>query len=163
MTGDAGELPGRILIIGLGNEYRQDDGVGLYVARKLREKNLPQASIVEATGEAAALMELWQNAASVILVDAVRSGAEPGRVYRFDAGAEPLPARYFSGSSTHSLGLAEALELARVLNRLPPRLIVYGIQGKTFGAGRGLSPEVEQAGEKVVAQVLRDLGVREWS
>ena len=43
--------------------------------------------------------------------------------------ARPVDIRV--GSSTHALGLAEAMELARALGRLPP-VIVYGIEGKTF-------------------------------
>ena len=69
-----------------------------------------------------------------MLADAVASGAAPGAVHRFDAAAAALPAS-FAGASTHALGLAEAIELGRVLRRLPPRLVVLGIEGAGFATG----------------------------
>jgi len=144
------------LIIGLGNEYRRDDAVGLIVARRLKEAAPEHVRVLEENGEGAALMESWKDADAVILIDAVRSGAKPGILHRLDAHTQPIPTRFFH-YSTHAFGAAEAIELARALGQLPPRLIVYGIEGKTFEAGLGLSPEVEKAAQKVVERVLEDL------
>jgi hydrogenase maturation protease len=147
----------RTLIIGLGNEYRRDDAVGLIVARRLREAAPESVRVLEESGEGAGLMESWQDADAVFLIDAVHSGAKPGTVHRLDAHAQPI-ARKFFRFSTHAFGLAEAVELARALGRLPPRLIVYGVEGKSFEAGVGLSPEVEAAVQAVVERVLGELG-----
>ena len=146
----------RTLIIGLGNEYRRDDAVGLVVARRLREAALESVLVLEETGEGASLLESWQDSDTVILIDAVQSGAAPGTVHRLDAGAQPIAKKFFR-FSTHAFGLAEAVELARALGRLPPRLIVYGVEGKSFEAGVGLSPEVEAAAQVVVARVLGEV------
>lgn len=75
----------RILIIGVGNEYRSDDAVGLLVARRLRELTLNNARVVEESGEGARLMKSWRDVDNVILLDAVFSGAKPGTIHRFDA------------------------------------------------------------------------------
>jgi hydrogenase maturation protease len=147
--------PLRLLVIGIGNAYRGDDAVGLVIARKLKEKNLPGLVVIEASGEGAALIELWRDADAVIVIDAVHSGAQPGTVHRFDAHARPIPAELFR-YSTHTFSLAEAIELARALDQLPPRLIVYGIEGKHFEAGIGLSSEVERAAEDVVQRVAQE-------
>jgi len=144
------------LIIGLGNEYRGDDAVGLVVARCLKEAAPEHARVLEESGEGAALMESWKDAGAVILIDAVHSGAKPGIVHRLDAHTQPIPTRFFR-CSTHTFGVAETVELARALRQLPPCLIVYGIEGKTFEAGLGLSPEVEKAAQQVVERVLGDL------
>lgn len=146
----------KILIIGLGNLYRSDDAVGLIVARRLREKGLSGVTVREAGGEGAALIAVWQGAETVILVDAVHSGAEPGTVYRLEAHAQPIPTKFFH-YSTHAFSVAEAIELARTLNRLPESLIVYGIEGKNFEAGEGLSPAVEQAAQAVLERLLQEL------
>ena len=146
----------RTLVIGLGNEYRRDDAVGLVVARRLREAAPESVLVLEETGEGASLLESWQDADTVILIDAVQSGAAPGTVHRLDARARPI-AREFFRFSTHAFGLAEAVELARALGRLPPRLIVYGVEGKSFEAGVGLSPEVEAAAQVAVERVLGEL------
>ena len=103
-------------------------------------------------------MEAWEGAALVLLIDATRSGSPPGTIHRFDAHAEPLPSRFFH-YSTHAFSVAEAVELARALDQLPPRLIVYGIEGKNYTAGEGLSPEVEKAADSVIPRVLQDAGV----
>jgi hydrogenase maturation protease len=144
------------LIIGLGNEYRRDDAVGLVVARRLRERAPQRVQVLEESGEGAALIESWQGAGTVILIDAVHSGAMPGTIHRLDASVQPIAKKFFR-FSTHAFGLAEAVELARALGRLPPRLIVYGVEGKSFEAGEGLSPEVEAAAQAVVERVLGEL------
>jgi len=147
---------GGSLIIGLGNQYRRDDAVGLTVARRLKEAAPAHVRVLEESGESTALMDSWQGADTVILIDAVHSGAKPGSLHRLDAHRQPIPTRFFH-YSTHAFGAAEAIELARALGQLPPRLIVYGIEGKTFEAGLGLSPEVEKAAQEVVERVLGDL------
>ena len=141
-----------ILVIGIGNEYRSDDGAGLVVARELRTKNPPDMLIIESNGDGAALMEAWKAAQSVILIDAAASGRAPGTIHRFDAVKQPLPTN-FSFHSTHAFGVAEAIGLARALQQLPPRLMVYAIEGKNFTAGVGLSPKVAKAVQKVIAQI----------
>lgn len=144
------------LIIGIGNEYRRDDGLGLVVARRLRALAPGGATAIEQSGEGAALLEAWKGHTAVFLVDAIDSGTPPGTVHRLDARAGQLPNRFFH-CSTHAFSVAEAIELARSLNQLPPRLLLYGIQGKDFSAGVGLSPEVEQCVAEVVAQILGQL------
>ncbi len=146
----------KVLIIGVGNEYRCDDAVGLVVARELKAGNAPNVSVIEESGEGSALMEVWKNAETVILIDAVSSGAPPGTVQRFEAHAEKLPMGFFH-YSTHAFGIAEAIELSRVLQQLPPRMTVYGIEGKNFASGSGLSAEVKQASDMVVKKIVEDL------
>jgi hydrogenase maturation protease len=145
-----------ILLIGVGNEYRRDDGVGRWIARAIKAKQLPNAIVTEASGEGTALMRAWKDGGPVFLFDAVSSGAPPGTIYRLDAHVQPLPQQFFH-YSTHTFSVAEAIELARALNQLPPHLIVYGIEGKTFEGGVGLSSEVEQAAREVVERVAREI------
>ncbi len=143
------------MVIGVGNRYRRDDGAGPEVAERIAALRLPVlVRIVER--EATSLLDAWQQAASVIVVDASRSGAVPGSIRRLDAlagGVPPLPA----GPSTHGLGVGEAVELGRVLGRLPARLIVYAVEGRDFGMGVGLSPAVHAAIDEVVARIRSDI------
>jgi hydrogenase maturation protease len=145
-----------ILLIGIGNPYRSDDGVGLVVLRELQAKGFPDTSCIESNGDGVALMEAWTTASRVILIDAVSSGVKPGTLHRFDALAQAIPAR-LSFPSTHAFGVAEALQLARALHQLPASLIVYGIEGKNFTAGTDLSPEVENAAREVVEQIAKEV------
>jgi len=145
-----------IVIIGVGNEYRSDDGAGIAVARRLRALFPTGVTVLEESGEGAALIQAWQGAAWVMLVDAVRSGAPPGTVHRLDAQAASVPTGFFH-YSTHAFSVAEAVELARSLDQLPPHLVVYGIEGENFGAGLELSPAVEQAVEAVVERLAEEI------
>ena len=149
-------MTSEILVIGVGNAFRGDDGVGLVIARGLRELALSGVTVLEQSGEGAALLEAWAGAGRVIVVDAISSGSEPGTIHRFEVSDQPLPA-HFSGGSTHAFGLAEAVELARQLDRLPSSLTIYGIEGKSYDRATGLSPEVEAAAEKLIKEIGQGL------
>ena len=141
-----------ILLIGIGNEYRGDDSIGLNVIRALEEQKLPDTLLIESSGGGAVLIEMLSSVRIAILIDAVSSGGKPGTIYRFDATTQPIPAK-LSFQSTHVFGVAEAIELARVLDRLPRSLIVYAIEGENFSPGVGLSSKAREAVQKVVEQV----------
>jgi len=152
------EPGGRVVVIGVGNRLRADDGAGLEVARRLREAGLPPGvEILERDGDPASLMEAWAGAGLAVVVDAVASGGAPGAVLRLDATGGPLPARLF-GTSTHALGIGEAVELARALGRLPERIVVYGIEGAGYAPGAARSPAVERAIGEVADRVAAEAG-----
>jgi len=131
-------------LVGVGNRWRGDDGAGLEVASILARRAPAGVSVLEHEHEPVDLIEAFDGASTVWLIDAVRSGAAPGTLHRFDASERPLPAELFS-VSTHHLGLADAVELARALKRLPGRVIVHGIEGGSFAAGGELTPAVAAA------------------
>ena len=145
------------VIVGVGNEFQGDDGIGRHIARNLKSKQLESITIKEESGEATSLMEAWTGADQVIIIDAMVSGKTPGTVSRFDATDSPLPKDVFPHFSSHTFSVAESIELARALNRLPQEVIVYGIEGKNFQSGFGLSPELKKIIDEVSQQVLRDL------
>ena len=140
-----------MLILGCGNRQRGDDAAGILAAEHLRALGIP-AEIC--SGEVSDLIEAWTGSDDVIVIDAVVSGAPSGTVHVWDW--QRLPAFATSGGSTHGLGIAEAIELARALNRMPSRLLVYGIEGKNFEIGSEVSPEVERAVEEVVQRIARE-------
>ncbi|HTZ97132.1 MAG TPA: hydrogenase maturation protease [Terriglobales bacterium] len=141
-----------MLIIGCGNRERSDDGAGILVAERLRELGIEAETRI---GEALDLIEAWNGADDVILVDAVLTGAPVGTVQAWD-GRQPL-ASVRTNTSSHGLGVAEAIELAHVLDRLPTRLRVYGIEGRRFEPRAEISPEVRCAIEEVVRRIMADL------
>ena len=113
-------MPGQILIIGLGNDYRGDDAVGRVLARKLQAIAGDNVRVLEESGEGAALMESWKSGDFVILIDAVHSGGAAGTVHRFDVATEPVPGDFFLFDAC--VRCRGAVELARALNQLPQRL-----------------------------------------
>ncbi len=154
---DSPELNHVPIIIGIGNDYRGDDAAGLIVVRKIAKSASRPVKVVESNGDAAALMDLWEGSDLVVAVDAVSSGDNTGRIYRFEPITEPIPEALFSKSSTHDFGLHEAVELSRTLDRLPKRLVVYGIAGAVFEAGGTISDQVAISVEQVTTRVLEEL------
>lgn len=144
------------LLIGVGNEFRGDDGVGILAARRIREKTLPGIIIVECDGEATSLLDAWAGMKTVVIIDAVASGAPPGTIHRIDARRQSVSQELFP-FSTHALGLAHAVELARSLGKLPINLVIYGIEGEQFTAGSNLSPKVQKALNEVLQLVTGEL------
>jgi hydrogenase maturation protease len=144
------------VVIGVGNPLRRDDGLGPAALTRM-EGFVPEHTVlVPLDGEAARLVEAWTGKDVAIVVDATRSGAEPGTIRRVVVGEGRTPCGG-SPASTHALDLCEAVELARVLGRLPGRLVLYGMEGADFGEGAGLSPEVERRLDDLVDQVLVEL------
>ncbi|MFI5183413.1 MAG: hydrogenase maturation protease [Vicinamibacteria bacterium] len=132
------------VVIGIGNAARGDDGAGLAVARRLRRDDIEGASVVESDGDMTALLQAFEGRRRCILVDASRGGLRPGTVRRFEAHGQRLPA-FLGAGSTHALGLADAIELARTLGQLPAVVVVYAIEGRSFQDGGAMSPSVRNA------------------
>lgn len=157
-------MSARALVIGVGNPDRGDDAAGLHVARRIAARGLPWIAVEEAGGDSLALLDRWAGVARVVLVDAAAPGgapgatpgAAPGRIHRLDPLAGALPRDIVLGS-THAFGLAEAVELARTLGRLPERMTVYAIEAADCAAGAALSPAVAAAVEQVAARIAAEL------
>jgi hydrogenase maturation protease len=144
------------VVIGVGNRLRGDDGAGLEVARLVREQTGPSLRVLESDGEPSGLLEAWEAADLAVVIDTSASGAEAGTVRRFEAAREPLPAG-LGASSTHALGLADAVELGRALGRLPPRLTIYTIEGERFEAGTPPGSAVREAIREVAGDVVAEV------
>lgn len=142
-------------MIGVGNDLRRDDGAGPAAVEGLRKESPGRFTLTTHHGEGTGLIEAWRGADTVVLIDATRSGAAPGTVQRFDVDDTPLPSEMFRCSS-HQFGVAEAVEMARILGRLPRRLVVYGIEGAAFDYGEDLSPEVRRAVAEVTRRIATD-------
>jgi hydrogenase maturation protease len=151
-TGRPTKVGRSIIIIGVGNPHRGDDGVGLIVARSLLERDRRGAEVVEESGEPAALLAAWEGADAVILIDAVSSGSAPGTIHAFDVSEAPLNRDFFR-HSTHAFGVAEAVELSRALGGLPPVIWIFGIEGKSFEMSSDLSAEVMAAVPRTIRAV----------
>jgi len=146
----------RTVVIGIGNRLRGDDAAGVVVAEQLRPRVCDGVEVVSCDEEPSRLMEAWEGAESVLLVDTVSSGSPPGTLHRVEAGEQAVPARTFR-SSTHAIGIADTIELARALGRLPRRVRIYGIEAGGFTTGAALTPAVESAVAFLVKDVLHDL------
>ncbi|MFF4713140.1 hydrogenase maturation protease [Streptomyces eurythermus] len=152
---------GRIVVIGVGNEFRRDDGVGWAVVDRLAGPGSPAPALtgVElafSDGDPGRLIGTWRGASLGIVVDAAHAHPGcPGRVHRLEVTRGELAAS--SAASSHGLGLGEAVELARVLGWLPERLVVFAVEGEDASVGRGLSAQVQNAVASVAERVRREI------
>ncbi|MGW7447091.1 hydrogenase maturation protease [Kitasatospora sp. NPDC054795] len=158
MTG--GRTGGRVVVIGVGNEYRHDDGVAVAVLAELVAGDLAADRLALCDGEPTRLMELWEGADLAVVVDAVRGHpGGPGRIHRVTVDADHLPADVLAAGEaaggTHGLGLGHAVALAAALAKLPCELLIVAVEGADFSIGEGLSPAVADAVPRVVAEVRR--------
>lgn len=138
----------RTLVVGLGNRFRGDDGAGPAVVDLLVDTH-----VMTTGGDPLGVIHTWSDYDRVVLVDAMRSGQPVGTINWLDA-SQDLP-QNASYSSTHSLGPTELVGLARVLDCVPDRLEVVGIEASTFEMGAELSPAVRKATYSV-AEELRN-------
>jgi hydrogenase maturation protease len=141
-------------VIGVGNPLRGDDGAGPAVARLLAAGGVPGLVVRQSSGEATSLMEAWAGFDDVVLVDACRGAGPPGSVHRVQAGDVDRISSLRHASS-HSLGVAAAIGLARALGALPRRLVVYAVEVRETAEGEGLSPEVDAAARRLATSLSR--------
>ena len=147
----------RRVVICVGSLFRGDDAMGLRAAAELRKHLSRDILVLERDGEPTALLEAWDGADIVVVVDAVRSGNVPGTVVRCELGRQRL-ARSARPASGHALGVAETVALGSALGRLPRRLIVWGVEAQSFDVGAPPTDRVIAAIPKLVQGVLQEFG-----
>ncbi|HSB87841.1 MAG TPA: hydrogenase maturation protease [Ilumatobacteraceae bacterium] len=140
-----------VVLIGVGNPWRRDDGVGHEVAKRATGQTTVGHDLVLCDGEPSGLVDAWTDRQLAIVVDATRGSGSPGdvRVWHDEA---PTASANVTGS--HALGAGHALALGKALGRLPARLVVVGIEIDDMSHGRGLSPAVSAAVDEAVGAVV---------
>ncbi len=153
-------IPGRALVVGLGNPMRADDGLGPAVIEALGRRSASDGvDLVVSDQDGPALLELWAGRPLAVVVDAVRSaGNPPGTLHRFTGNQLAGRSMGTGPTTTHRVGLGATLDLAEALGRLPERLVVHGVEVVDLGRGRGLSPPVAAAVEPLVDRIVLELG-----
>ena len=144
-------MSGKTIIIGIGNRYRGDDSLGRIIARSINER--AGLKVLEHNGEMASLIDSWQGYDKVILADTVMSGNPAGTIISLNLHQTTLPDN-FKLTSTHGFGVAEAVELARVLHQLPKEIFFYGIEGANFALGEKVSPPLQKNIAQLVEQIM---------
>ena len=152
----ASSIDMRVLILGIGNPDRGDDGVGPLVIEYLAGRLPSDVDVRVRTGDVLALIDEWMDFQSVIVIDAAASMGAPGRVHRVDALHETLPTPPLPASS-HAFGLAEVLGLAQALENAPAEVVVYAIEGENFETGAAMTAKVQAAARIVADKVVGEV------
>jgi hydrogenase maturation protease len=147
-------MNGDVLVIGLGNEFRRDDGVGLAVAAEIARRRPPGVRVMTASGEPASILEAWNGIPLAVAVDAaVGKGSTPGTIRRWTPGDGGQPAAV----SSHALGLPQTYALGQAVGQIPQKLVVFTVDVEEIGHGVTLTPQVAAAVPAAVEAVLAEL------
>jgi len=166
----------RVVVVGMGSEWRRDDGVGPAVVRRVEEHaadgGFARCRIVVPLADPLDLLGLWDGADLAVVVDATRSGLSPGTISRIELGDErkettgdasgcPLHSHGTAdesvadaSSSTHGIGLTGVVRLSRIIERAPRRIVVVAVEGEDFGQGTELSPAVASSVDEAANCVI---------
>ena len=148
--------PRKVLVVGMGNPDRGDDGVGALVVRSVAGRLPADVSLVVRSGDALSLIEDWDGFDALVCVDAAEPVAMPGRIHRIDLASDQL-VREMSFASSHAFGVAETIELARTLGLAPREMVVYAIEGACFDLGASITAEVAAAADEVAGRVVAEV------
>lgn len=148
----------KTLIVGLGNPILSDDGVGIYIARKLRKIiAAEQATIIEASIAGFSLLDLLIGYDKVIIVDAIQSSnGKAGQIYRL--GPDSFISSLHS-TSPHDVDLTTALEFGKQLKLpVPEKIIIFAIEAADIDTfSEGCTTEVSKAIDKCAEMIACEL------
>jgi hydrogenase maturation protease len=148
---------GRIVVIGVGNEFRRDDGVGPAVIALLRDMRQGDADLAGVTlalsdGEPSRMIDLWTGAELAVVIDSAHdSRAHAGSHHEVTVDA--LTGAVHGTASSHGIGLGDTVALAQALGRMPASLVVLAVVGRDFGLGPGLTRDVAAAVAPLASRV----------
>jgi hydrogenase maturation protease len=153
----------RVVIVGCGNPNRSDDGVGTSVVRLLRRRGLDRAmdnvGVFDAGTDGMAVMFAARGCASLIVIDACRSGAEPGAIFEVPGAA--VEEAHRPSLNLHDFRWDHALTVGRQIfgAAFPQEVLVFLVEARSLELGVELSSEVEAAA-RTVASRIEDLLAR---
>lgn len=151
-----------VLVLGVGNPLMGDDGIGVELVKRLRERDYGPLVHVEDGGTLGmTLLPLLEDADTVIMLDAVKTGAAPGAIVT--RGKEQLPRHFSRVISPHQIGMKEVLGAAQLCGTLPRAITLVGVEAGHTGFCRPMSAEVQAAIpealdliDKLIAQAVED-------
>ncbi|HEY2502955.1 MAG TPA: hydrogenase maturation protease [Mycobacterium sp.] len=149
-----------IVVVGLGNSYRSDDGVGIAAAAALNDLALPGVRVLTGIAEPMSLLDAWSSARLAVVIDAaVATPSVPGRIRRSTLG-DVVDAP--EGLSSHRIDIGRTHALGQVLGRVPDALVVFTIEVAATGLGVGLTPQVAHAVPEVVGMAVAEINRTRW-
>ena len=144
----------RPLVIGIGNRWRSDDGIGVRTIDALEALGTRDADLLRLDGEPTRIVAAWAGRQCVVVIDAIRTGVPPGTVHHLEVDQIP---DVTSEASSHGGGVPAAVALGRALDALPDRIVVLGVEPASVDHGDELSPPVASSLDVVVRRVVEEV------
>lgn len=145
------------VVLGIGNLLLQDEGVGALAAQELvRRFYTPDGlEIIDGGTAGIELMGYIANRDLLIIIDAVKSGQEPGTIVRIEG--EEVPATFRQRLSPHQLGLSDLLATCILTGETPERMVLFGVEPAGMETGIGLTEKVAASFDRLLEMVRLEL------
>jgi len=148
----------RVVVMGVGNILRQDEGVGVHALRLLAESGwMSGVDLVDGGTSVFDALSGWRQIDKLVVLDAVRAGREPGAIARMSL--REVADRTGPALSVHEHGLLDALALLRQAGMRVGEIVIYGVEPGQTGWGTDLSQPVLESLPRLALQLERELGV----
>lgn len=151
----------QIKIIGIGNTLYSDEGVGVHLLPQLYEslKDYDHVEIIEGATDGMKLLEPVEEADYLIIIDAINAGKKPGEIITIKN--DEIPKYYGVKMSVHQVGFQEVLFAARLREKLPKEMVMFGIQPASLELGLELSDIVRGKLPQLLEIIIEQ--VDKWS
>lgn len=149
-----------VKIIGFGNKYRSDDGIGIRVVEELGKlDSFRNIDIIDGGTSGTDLIFLVKDCRKIIIIDAIDAGQDVGDVVNIKVDdVEEFIKSDFKSLSLHDLNLADILKLIKAL-KIDADISIIGVKPKKIDFGDRLSPEIEKKIPEIISLVKKETGI----
>ena len=145
----------RFTVVGVGNLLLKDEGIGVHIAHALQQIDIPHGTKIIDGGTSLDLPDCLENVDKLIIIDAVKTGGQPGTIYRFHPYDMDIESEGII--SLHELGLAQSLKMMSLIGNEPKETVIIGIEPKEINWGTELSAELQQKIPEIINIVLGEI------
>ena len=148
----------KVLVIGIGNILRSDDGLGPTVIKQLKQESWSSDILLVDCGTCPlAHLEQLSISRYLIIIDAIKNEQPAGTVHQFYL--EEIKKNDTLNTTTHSYSMTQVIALAREINNLPQEIIYYGIEPATLDWGTEFSHSVREAIPQLIRKVKKKINI----
>jgi len=149
-----------VKIIGFGNKYRSDDGIGIRVIEELEKLDFfKNIEIINGGTSGTDLIFLIKGCGKLIIIDAIDAGQDIGDVVNIKVDdIEEFVKRDCNSLSLHDLNLADILKLIKAL-KMNADISIIGVKPKNIDFGGRLSPEIEKKIPEIISMIKKRIGM----
>jgi hydrogenase maturation protease len=140
-------------VLGIGNALLRDEGIGCHVVHALEGIPLPDVEVVDG-GTCPDVLQIFEDADKLVIVDAVKGGGTPGQIYRFHL--EDITPEQKPFLSLHDLRLVDSLKLMRLWHNID-KAVIIGVEPGDIGWGLELSSKLRGRMPQIIDAILSEL------
>ncbi|MDI6891820.1 MAG: HyaD/HybD family hydrogenase maturation endopeptidase [Actinomycetota bacterium] len=146
----------KIVVLGAGNILLRDEGIGVHVIREMEKMDLPpNVELLDGGTLGIDILNLIEGADKLIIVDAVKTEAETGAIFRFRPEDIKTVSKGYK-TSLHQIDLFEALKIAKLMDQYPESIVI-GVQPGKIEWGLELFPELRERIPAIIDVVLEEI------